>query len=70
MLHLSRHDLRKHTTSQLRDLLEAQGHDTEVWRGDAGDLLIGDDVEGNEDVDGEYVLLGTVAEYLADTAND
>lgn len=70
MLHLSRHDLRNHTTSQLRDLLEAQGADTEVWRGDAGDLLIGDDVENNEDVDGGYVLIGTVAEYLADTSDE
>lgn len=38
------------------------GSTDEVWRGDAGDLVVGD-LPQNEDADG-YVFAGTVGEYL------
>jgi hypothetical protein len=42
--------------------------DEEVWEGDDGSVIIGD--FNPEDVTCEYAVHGTVAEYLADRAND
>ena len=54
----------------LKRLFEQFDDDTEVWRGDAGDLLIGDGDDLDEDDTAAYTLAGTVAEYLADITGD
>jgi hypothetical protein len=58
-------DIRKSTPAQLAELFESFDADTEVWEGDARDLLIGDASEFDEDDAAQYRLLGTCGELAA-----
>lgn len=62
---LTRQQLRQTSTAATADFLEEQFEDDdEVWSGDGGDIVIGDESDFDEDDATQYVRIGTVAEYV------
>ena len=55
-------DIRKAGTAKMVELFEQFDSDTEVWEGDARDLLVGDESELDEDDAAQYRLIGTCGE--------
>lgn len=62
---LTQHQLQQTSMVATVDFLEANfADDDEVWRGDSGDIVIGDAADFDEDDAAQYVLIGTVAKYV------
>lgn len=62
MFGITQDQIRKGGFAGMVEILGQFDDDTEVWEGDARDLLIGDADEMDEDEAAQYRLIGTVAE--------
>ena len=62
MFSITSNEARKSTKAQMVALFEQFDADTEVWEGDARDLLIGDVSELDADDAVQYRLIGTCGE--------
>ena len=67
MFHITQNDRYRANNTQILELLKKFDADDMVYQGDAGDWLIGDCADFNEDeIDGEYGEIGTVAELVSE----
>lgn len=62
MIGITRNEFDRATLAQNVAMFESFDADTEVWEGDARDLLIGDGSELDEDDAAQYRLIGTCGE--------
>jgi hypothetical protein len=62
MFSITQNDIRKAGKAGMAELLSGFDADTEVWEGDARDLLIGDSSDMDDDDAAQYRLIGTCGE--------
>ena len=62
MTSITSNDIRKAGTTKMVELFEGFDADTEVWEGDARDLLIGEASSMDEDDAVQYRMIGTCGE--------